>query len=136
MLSVRIPTQAKLLATAILRRTQRVYVEDGTDMHDGVYMKRNWGIPKVTTRSASGDQRPSGPLHGANTTHADNVISLADHFPSRGDRLNSERLTVAPSFIREFAAWMFVILYVNIPGIFVLAAVTFYALMIAQPVED
>jgi len=101
-------------------------------------MARNFGFPGETTRPASGDQLPDGPLHGADETRADNVISLADHFPSQGDRLNSERLTVAPSFIREFAACVLVFLYVTAPAFFVTACVVgyaFYTLLISQSVE-
>jgi hypothetical protein len=90
-------------------------------------MSRQFGVP---VRSASGGNHRAD-LTTAPDTQRGNVISLADHFPSRGDRLNSERLTVAPSFIREFAAWCFVIIYVNIPALFVAAAVVIYALFIA-----
>jgi hypothetical protein len=92
-----------------------------------------------TARSASGEQPQIGPRNVAYSTRDDsNVISLADHFPSRGDRLNSERLTVAPSFIREFAAYALVFLYVMAPAVVVSACVVgyaLYALLVAQPVE-
>jgi hypothetical protein len=62
-------------------------------------MSRNFGI---TSGAAPGEQRRPRSYSAHDTQRAEsNVISLADHFPSRGDRLNSERLTAAPFFIPE-----------------------------------
>jgi hypothetical protein len=91
-----------------------------------------------TTRATVGGNQSRGPHISANSTRAENVISLADHFPSRGDRLNSGRLTVAPSFIREFAAWCFVAFCAVAPAFIVTVSVigyALYALLVAQPVE-
>jgi hypothetical protein len=100
-------------------------------------MTRHFGFPSETSETASGDQPQSRSLHSAYTTRADNVINLADHYPSRGDRLNSGRLTAAPLFIpepidhRELGAFVLSICFVCSPAIIVTAAVIIYALLIA-----
>jgi hypothetical protein len=97
-------------------------------------MKRHFGIP------AAGDQDHRGVdssrPHTASADAGSNVIRLADYRPSPADdQPNSERLTVAPSFIREFAACAFVVFFLNIPGVLLLTGILLYAAFVAQPGE-
>lgn len=63
-------------------------------------MSRNWGIPKITSGAAPGEQQRPRSYSAHDTQRAEsNVILLADHFPP--GQSNSGRLTAAPLFIPE-----------------------------------
>ena len=88
---------------------------------------------RATGGKPAGGGQVSRPHSEPGMQHGPNIIRLADHQPasSPDDRSNSERLTVAPSFIREFAAVCFGLCVILAPVIFVGAAILFYALMVA-----
>jgi hypothetical protein len=93
MRTVSFPTQEKLSISAILRSTQSVCSGNGTDMHDGVDMSRNFGLSAREDR-AGAHIDPLSPRHAQGRAHS---ISSDD---------------------REFAVCVFLILFVGMPCIF------------------